>query len=101
MIYLLIFSVIALFVLLVCCYIYYKSELKHQTMMYETVSVWHKYILDKSIASDKAINAYKEYNELLIAEINELAMTAYVHGWRSKRVELGELLRDKIKQLEK
>lgn len=46
------------------------------------------------------IAALKEYNELLTDELSDMAGAAFVHGWRSKRVEQGELLRGKIKQLE-
>lgn len=43
---------------------------------------------------------FKEYAQLLGDEINDMAVFASVHGWKSSRIEQGKLLRDKIKQLE-
>jgi hypothetical protein len=42
-----------------------------------------------------------EYIQLLTDELTELVSSAYVHGFRSTRVEAGESLRQKIKALEK
>lgn len=51
------------------------------------------------------IQAYKdvialkdEYIQLLTDELSDMAGMAYVHGWRSTRVEKGQELRDKISQ---
>lgn len=47
------------------------------------------------------VKAYKDYAQLLGDEINEMAVFASVHGWKSSRIEQGKVLREKIKQLEK
>jgi hypothetical protein len=51
------------------------------------------------------IQAYKdfitlkdEYIQLLTDELSDMAGMAYVHGWRSPRVEKGKELREKISQ---
>ena len=46
------------------------------------------------------IETLKEYIVLLTEELDELAIFADVHGWKSKRIEKGNELREKIKQLE-
>ena len=48
----------------------------------------------------KIITAYKEYVDLLAAEIDELVPVAHVHGWKSTGYEKGKRLRAKIKELE-
>lgn len=40
-----------------------------------------------------------EYIQLLVDELNDMAGAAYVHGWRSTRVEKGQELRDKISKI--
>lgn len=45
--------------------------------------------------------ALDEYMKLLGEELNETSIIAHNHGWRSKRVEQGELLRKKIAELRK
>ncbi len=40
---------------------------------------------------------YSQYIHLLNAELNETSPIAHAHGWRSKRAELGEQAREKIK----
>lgn len=42
---------------------------------------------------------FKEYAQLLGDEINEMAVFASVHGWKSSRIEQGKVLREKIKQI--
>lgn len=48
----------------------------------------------------KLLKAYQDYTQLLAYEINRRLVDAYVYGWRSNRYEQGEVLREKIKQLE-
>ncbi len=50
--------------------------------------------------SKKLIKALKEYNQLLSDELDDSASMAFVHGWRSKRVEKGNELRERISKLE-
>lgn len=38
------------------------------------------------------------YIQLLIAELEEVVPIAHIHGWRSKRFEEGELMRQKMKE---
>lgn len=45
--------------------------------------------------------AYKEYAQLLGAEINDMVIHAHVHGLKFSRFEQGKVLHEKIKQLEK
>ncbi len=45
--------------------------------------------------------ALDEYMKLLGEELSETSTIAHIHGWRSKRVEQGELLRKKIAELRK
>jgi len=42
------------------------------------------------------LELYDEYTTLLSDEIEELASTASVRGWKSKRTEHGAALREKI-----
>jgi hypothetical protein len=44
----------------------------------------------------EAINARDDYIALLFEEWEEFATFAYVHGWKSSRVEAGEKARDRI-----
>lgn len=46
----------------------------------------------------KLAQAYADYVELLVAEINDLIPLAYVHGWKSSRVAQGEAARAKIQE---
>jgi len=48
----------------------------------------------------KIITAYKEYVDLLAAEIDELVSFAITHEWKSTRYKAGKRLRAKIKELE-
>lgn len=50
---------------------------------------------------DKLIEKLEEYIELLGDELNSTSVLAWLHGWRSKRVEQGEKLREEIEQLKK
>lgn len=45
------------------------------------------------------IEAYDNYLKLLGEELDELAMMAIMHGWGSKRVEQGKILREKIEKI--
>ena len=45
------------------------------------------------------IEAYDGYLALLGEELNSLTGVAYVHGWRSSRVEEGKAWRAKIEEL--
>jgi len=44
--------------------------------------------------------AYREYAQLLGAEINDMAIHAHVHGLKFSRFEQSKVLHEKIKQLE-
>ena len=44
---------------------------------------------------------YKEYNQLLIDEIRDLAAIASLHGWKSSRAKEGKALREEIQELER
>lgn len=48
---------------------------------------------------EELINALEEYIALLCEELDETATIAHAHGWRTSRLEEGELLRDKIVKL--
>jgi len=54
-----------------------------------------KYIVN----ANKLIDALDSYVKLLDDELNEVVPLANVHGWRSKRFEVGEMARDKINSL--
>jgi hypothetical protein len=59
---------------------------------------------NKSFSKEQVIELLElkdEYIQLLTDELTELVSSAYVHGFRSTRVEAGESLRQKIKVLEK
>ena len=45
------------------------------------------------------IEALNDYISLLGEELDETAQIAAVHGWQSKRIEQGEKLRAKLKNL--
>ncbi len=45
---------------------------------------------------DKIINSQDEYIKLLSDELNDLAVFAHTHGWKSSRYEKGKVLREKI-----
>ena len=45
------------------------------------------------------ISTQDDYVKLLIEELDELAVFASVHGWKSTRYEQGKKLREKIIQL--
>jgi hypothetical protein len=45
---------------------------------------------------EELIEVYEKYINLLNEELNELVSVAYIHGWKSKRVEEGQRLRDEI-----
>jgi hypothetical protein len=47
------------------------------------------------------VKAYREYVVLLGKEMEALAGTAYIRGWRSSLFKEGEIFRDKISKLEK
>jgi len=49
----------------------------------------------------KLIKAQKEYIYLLICELNEVAILAHIHGWRSTRGRKGEKARKKISKLDR
>jgi hypothetical protein len=49
----------------------------------------------------KIIEKQNEYIDLLGAELTELSQMAHVRGWKSTRVEDGNILRGEIKELEK
>ena len=49
--------------------------------------------------SGKLIGALNEYIVLLGEELDEIFFYANSHGWKSKRIEKGEELRQKIKQV--
>ena len=51
-------------------------------------------------AARELVKYYQEYSKLLIGEINDTASLAYVCGWRSNYYQKGEVLREKIKQME-
>ena len=46
---------------------------------------------------DKLIEAYDNYIKLLVEELDETVSIASVHGWKSKRAELGVMCREEIK----
>ena len=48
---------------------------------------------------DQLIEAYDNYLRLISKETESLISVAYVHGWRSKYVSEGEILRSKIAEL--
>jgi hypothetical protein len=48
---------------------------------------------------NKLIIKLEEYIELLGDECSDLVGVVYYRGWRSKRVEQGEKLRNEIKEL--
>lgn len=48
---------------------------------------------------EEMVKAYDEYISLLGEELDELALIAYAHGWKSKRAEQGIKLRTKIETL--
>jgi hypothetical protein len=45
---------------------------------------------------ENLIKAYEDYILLLGEELNEVVSIAYMKGWKSKRVEQGKILREKI-----
>ena len=49
--------------------------------------------------SEDLIKAYDDYIKMLGEEIDDLVGMAYVHGWRSERIEAGRECRQKIKDL--
>ena len=48
---------------------------------------------------EELIKLQEQYTQLLIAELEEVVPIAYNHGWRSKRFEEGELMRQKMSDL--
>lgn len=40
-----------------------------------------------------------DYIDLLTAELNETAIMASLHGWKSSRVEEGKVIREKLEKL--
>ena len=46
---------------------------------------------------DNLIGAYDNYIKLLIEELDETVCIAQLHGWKSKRAELGVMCREEIK----
>ena len=52
-----------------------------------------------SINKDKIIEKLEEYIEILGKEIYDISSIAIVHGWKSKRIEIGKKLREEIKLL--
>lgn len=49
----------------------------------------------------KLFKVYEKYIKLLDEELNELGGTAFIHGWKSSRVDKGTACRKKIKSLKK
>lgn len=47
----------------------------------------------------RLVKAQDEYLKATIAEAQETMTLAYIHGWRSTRVDLGRRLRAKIEAL--
>jgi hypothetical protein len=45
---------------------------------------------------EKLIDKYEEYLAALLEELNETTGIAYIHGWRSSRVEEGNRLREEL-----
>jgi hypothetical protein len=45
------------------------------------------------------IKAYEDYIKMLGEEIDDLVGLAYVHGWRSERIEAGKQCRERIVEL--
>jgi hypothetical protein len=48
---------------------------------------------------DELVDALEDYIKLLGEELSELAGFAMVHGWKSKRVEQGAVMRENIMKL--
>ena len=51
---------------------------------------------EREVALENLCRAYDAYNDLLIAELNDVVSIAYNHGWQSKRVQDGEVARAKL-----
>lgn len=47
---------------------------------------------------EELIKLQEIYIQLLIAELEDVVPIAHIHGWRSKRFEEGELIRQKMKE---
>ena len=65
----------------------------------ELAAMCGRYKQERDEAREQAA-VFKDYAQLLGDEIDDMAVFAGVHGWKSSRIEQGKLLRDKIKQLE-
>ena len=56
----------------------------------------NEYAQQVSQDKDGLIEAQDEYIKLLGNEIDDLIGIAHVHGWKSQRVEQGEVLRKRL-----
>jgi hypothetical protein len=61
----------------------------------------HQYTKQVTPAQAELIITYEKYIQILGRELDELAMMASVHGWKSSRAEIGEAMREMIKMLKK
>ncbi len=64
---------------------------------YPKLSNWDVY--KQASVEQRIIKSQEEYIDLLSEEIFSLIEIAHVHGWKSKYVEKGQSLRNKIKEL--
>ncbi len=76
------------------------SDLKSAMIRGDELSKSLKFEGDGENNKEELIKALKEYNKLLSDELDDSASMAFVHGWRSKRVEKGNELRERISKLE-
>ena len=63
------------------------------------VLIRKSYFWGENVSNEGLIGALEEYVKLLAAELNEVVPIANNHGWMSSRVEEGNILRQKIKNL--
>lgn len=83
------------------CFWYHYAKLYLRENKYAThYHKWYCHQMDENITNRKLIKAQREYIELLGDEIDDLVGVAHIHGWKTKRLEQGEKLRNTIKELE-
>ncbi len=55
--------------------------------------------IEKQQVAQEICNVYDKYVKALVEECDSLGSLAYVHGWRSGKVELGKQCRAEIKTI--